>query len=239
MREESVEIVEGSSHAPAVVSCEHASERLPAPWSWPEPDAWLRGTHWAYDPGAAELAREVAAAMGAAAVLSRFSRLLADPNREEHDAELFRVRAEGRDVHLNRGIDAGDRERRLAHWRAYHDALGARIRAATAPIVLSMHTFTPVYEGTVRELEVGVLFDAEEELAGRVGEAIAAAGFVVRMNEPYSGRGGLIYSAERHARAHGRRALELEVRQDLAVKADVRARVVAAVSAVLLRDHAA
>lgn len=239
MRDESVEIVDGDARAPAVVSCEHASERLPAPWRWPEEDAWLRGSHWAYDPGAAELAREVASALGATAVLSRFSRLLADPNREEHDPELFRVRAEGRDVQLNRHIDAVDRERRLGYWRAYHDALGERIRASESPIVLSMHTFTPVYEGQVRELEIGVLFDAEEELAGRVGEAIAGAGFIVRMNEPYSGRGGLIYSAERHARAHGRRALELEVRQDLAVLADVRQRVIRAVSAVLLRDHAA
>ncbi len=47
----------------------------------------------------------------------------------------------------------------------------------------------------------------------------------------YSGRAGLIYCAKRHAVAHGRRAIELEVRQDLAVEPGVRQRVVAAVCA--------
>lgn len=233
MREEAVELILGSPTASAVVCCEHASERLPSPWQWPEEDAWLRGTHWSYDLGAAELAREVAAALGAPAVLSRFSRLLIDPNRDEANDELFRARAEGRKVALNAGIDAGERERRLAYYRAYHEVLGSEIARSRAPIILSMHSFTPVYEGRVREVEVGVIFDTEEVLAARAAEALARAGFVVRMNEPYSGREGLIYSAERHAREQGRRALELEVRQDLSMLPEARARVVAAVAEVL------
>ncbi len=48
----------------------------------------------------------------------------------------------------------------------------------------------------------------------------------VALNEPYSGRLGMIYSASHHAGRHGRRALELEVRQDLSVDADFRARLV-------------
>jgi predicted N-formylglutamate amidohydrolase len=77
-------------------------------------------------------------------------------------------------------------------------------------------------------MEIGVLFDREDALAAVLAEALAAEGFVVAMNEPYSGKEGLIYAAERHASAHGKHALELEVRQDLAVKPEARARVVAA-----------
>ena len=86
-----------------------------------------------------------------------------------------------------------------------------------------------LFEGQRRATEVGVLFDRDVDLAERVGSAIAETGLVVGMNEPYSGRQGMMYSAERHADAAGKRALELEVRQDLAVVAAVRGQLVDAV----------
>ena len=46
-------------------------------------------------------------------------------------------------------------------------------------------------------------------------EEIEAEGFKVALNEPYSGRNGLMYSAMRHGRAHGALYLELELNQKL------------------------
>lgn len=227
-----VEVVTGGRASPFLLTCEHASERFPEPWRLPEQDLWLKGTHWAFDLGAADLTRELAAALGATAVLSRFSRLLADPNRDEGASDLFLERAEGRGVALNQAIDLGERERRLSRlWRPYHDAVGRSVASARAEIVLAIHSFTPVFQGEPRAVELGVLFDEEAALAERLRAALAPTGFEVRMNEPYSGRAGLIYCAKRHAVAHGRRAIELEVRQDLAVEPGVRQRVVAAVCA--------
>lgn len=228
--EDAVEVVLGQRPDPPLfVCCEHASERLPEPWQWPEADHWLMGTHWAYDIGAAELTRELATSLGVTAVLARFSRLLADPNRDEGSGDMFLSRAEGREVLLNSNIDEVERERRLAQlWRPYHSAVDRELSRTTAPIVLAVHTFTPVWQGESRDVEVGVLFDEEEALAERAREAISRAGLFVAMNEPYSGRAGLIYSAQRHALAHNRRAIELEVRQDLAARASVRSKVVAA-----------
>jgi predicted N-formylglutamate amidohydrolase len=117
--------------------------------------------------------------------------------------------------------------------RAYHAAIDEALQSDAAPVVLSIHTFTPLYEGAPRSVEVGVLFDQEELLAEKVRAALAQSGFHALLNEPYSGRLGLIYSADRHARRHGRRALELELRQDLACDEAARARVVAALREVL------
>jgi predicted N-formylglutamate amidohydrolase len=220
----------GAAAPAAVVTCEHASERLPPPWRWPEEDRRLAGTHWAFDPGARELALELAEALGTVAVCSRFSRLLIDPNRTEDSPELFRQLAEGLPVGLNRELDARERVRRLEAWRAYHDAIDRELRGVAAPVLLSMHSFTPIYEGARRAVEIGVLFDDETELALGLQRALADAGFRVEQNEPYSGKNGLMYAVDRHARAHGRRAVELEVRQDLSVVPDVRARVVGAVA---------
>ena len=220
---------------PVFLTCEHASKRLPPPFRWPEEDAWLESTHWAYDLGAAELTRELAAAFGATAVLSRFSRLLIDPNRDEDAPDLFRRVAEGRTVFLNANIDANERELRVTMARQYHQTIDLELGADAAQIVLSVHTFTPVYEGQRRRVEIGVLFDEEDALAESVRRGIALAGFETHLNEPYSGKLGLIYSANRHAKKHGRRALELEVRQDLAVDPAVRARLTQALPALFQR----
>ena len=220
-------VVGGSGAAPIVLSCEHASLRMPEPWSWPPEDAWVVGTHWSYDLGAAELTRELAHELGAAAVLSRFSRLLCDPNRAETDPSVFRDRADGLPLRINADLGEEERERRLAAYhRPYHAAVDRLVAAHPGHTLLSLHTFTPVYEGHVREVEVGVLFDTEEDAGIDLAVALADRGVPTWLNEPWSGKEGLIYSADRHARAHGRRALELEVRQDLAADPEWRARFV-------------
>lgn len=197
--------------------CEHASMRLPEPWTWPDEDHWVVGTHWSWDPGAAEITRELADALGAAAVLSRFTRLLCDPNRAESDPDLFRAVAEGRRLALNQDLGQAERERRLATYhRAYHAAADRLIADHPGTAVLSVHTFTPLYEGSPRDVEIGVLFDDEDDLATDLAVAISDRGYPVWLNEPWSGKDGLIYSADRHGKAHGRRVLELEVRNDLA-----------------------
>jgi predicted N-formylglutamate amidohydrolase len=231
--EDYVEIIGGTPDAPVLFTCEHASERFPPPFAWPDADRWLGGTHWAYDLGARELAHDLSRETRAVSVLSRFSRLLADPNRPEGAPEIFRTIAEGRTVTLNASLDAEERERRLELWRAYHATVDREVARSTANVILAVHTFTPVYEGAPRTVEVGVLFDEETALAEKLRFAVEKAGFNVAMNEPYSGKAGLMYSVDRHARRHGRKPIELEFRQDLAVAAASRARLVAGVRAFL------
>jgi len=226
-----VERIGGARSSRVLLTCEHASERIPEGWAWHEEDAHLAGTHWAFDLGAADLTRELAEAVGAPAVLSRFSRLLVDPNRAEDSPTLILGWAEGRPVALNRDVTLEERQRRVEQLhRPYHAQVDASLEAAHAEILFSIHTFTPVYEGAERWMEIGVLFDAEDALAEALASHLAGDGFAVALNEPYSGRAGLIYAAHRHASQHGRRALEIELRQDLAVRPEVRARVVASLA---------
>lgn len=223
-----VEVILGGPRAELLLTCEHASNRLPERWRWPREDERLVDDHWAFDLGAADLTRELAAAARADAVLSRFTRLLADPNRPESSDTLFRTTADDAPVVLNQGVDAEDRHHRLSSfYRPYHSAVDSLVASSTASILFSVHTFTPVYEGERRELEVGVLFDDEESLAGQLIDGLRGAGLSVAGNEPYSGREGLIYAVDMHAKAHGRRALEIEVRQDLATSPSFRAKLVA------------
>src|SRR5262249_40693180 len=120
---------EGGGTANVLFTCEHASERLPDPWRWPDADRWLAGTHWAFDLGARELTQELCAELGSVAILSRFTRLLADANRAVASPELFRTVADGQRVELNARIDAEDRARRIVLWEAYHEALDREVCA--------------------------------------------------------------------------------------------------------------
>jgi predicted N-formylglutamate amidohydrolase len=214
---QAVERIDGSGKI--LLTCEHASVEVPAPWAWPEADRWLVGTHWSYDLGAADLTRELAREAGWGAVLSRFSRLLVDPNRALEEDTLFRSVADGKIVHLNAGLSDRERQRRIQMlWEPYHRAVDQAVAESTAQVVCGMHSFTPVYEGQRREMEIGVLFNDDEDYARAVAHVLLEAGYAVRLNEPWSGRDGLMFSAEHHARAHGRLAIEIEVRQDLALQ---------------------
>ncbi|MGB5191622.1 MAG: N-formylglutamate amidohydrolase [Polyangiales bacterium] len=216
---EAAEEVEGDLNGRLVFTCEHASNALPEPWRWPEADRWLVDTHWASDIGAAAFTRRVAGLMNAPAVLSKFSRLLIDPNRPLDSETLFRQNADGRRVHLNEDLLATERQERIDRlYEPYHAAVSAMVSRSRADTVFAIHTFTDDYEGDKRSLELGVLFDDDEEPAYALIRHLERAGFHVLANEPWSGKGGLAYSPVRHAKEVGCCALEIEARQDLIVQ---------------------
>lgn len=224
---------------PVVITCEHASDRLPPPWTWPPADRHLRGTHWALDLGVADLVAELHAATGWPAVLADFCRLLADPNRAEEHPDLVRTHADGAPIALNQHVDAAERVRRLDRFhRPYHAAVERLVVDNPGAALLSIHSFTDVYEGSRRTLELGVLFDRDEAIATAMAEDLRALGHRVGLNAPWSGRDGLIYGANHHALGYDRVCIELEFRQDLLGDPEWRAAVVGQVIAIVRRRMA-
>jgi predicted N-formylglutamate amidohydrolase len=212
------ELIGDPGTGPFLFTCEHATRRLPE-WEATPADLPLIEDHWGWDVGAADLTRELARLCGSGALLSRFSRLVCDPNRDPGEASFVVSEVEGHALSFNRGIDGAERERRRErYFDPYHAAIDGALaqRTASAEIRLcSIHSFTPVYDGCARPMEVGVLFDDHEAHAELLVGALAGEGFAVARNEPYSGFAGLIYSARRHGRTNGVVYLELEVRNDL------------------------
>lgn len=213
---EAFEIARAGDADQVLISAEHASNRLPDGWSWSAADERLINSHWAWDPGVRDLSLELAELLGTTAVLARFTRLLADPNRPEGHLELFRQQADGAPVELNQSVSEADGARRVElYHRPYHQALSDAVGESQAGLCFSIHSYTPVYQGNVRELEIGVLFNREETLATSLMRHLQRHGHDTQLNEPYSGKAGLIYSIERAAEQHRRRPLEIEVRNDL------------------------
>lgn len=214
MRDDAVEVIGHPLPGGLLFSCEHASNRVPAPYRPRPADRRLLADHWGYDIGARMLCHRLTHHAGTAAVLSRFSRLLIDPNRDPADPTLVLRRCgdEG-EPSFNRIPDLQARVQRF--HAPFHAALDAMIRQEKPRLLLSIHSFTPVYRGQKRLMEAGVLFDRFDEMALRWVETLRAQGIRTEANAPYSGKDGLIYSAARHGDTHSLPYLELEVRQDL------------------------
>jgi predicted N-formylglutamate amidohydrolase len=223
-----VELFQPEARGPLVLCCEHASSRLPAPLRASTADQRWLGTHWGVDIGAAEVTRAIAERCSSPALLSRVSRLVCDANRDPTDPTWIRTEVEGQPIRFNQGLSTAERERRLRlYHQPYHAALSALAGSRPgAALLLSVHSFTPNYMGQVREVEVGVLYDEHEELAHKLLGRIAAQGWRCALNEPWSGKDGLIHSPQQHGRAAGLPYLELELRQDL-IRSDRLAQAVA------------
>ena len=213
-------LVEGDAASGLLLVCDHAENRLPPEYGDLGLPAAEFQRHIAYDPGAAELTRRLAAMLEAPAVLSTFSRLLIDANRGEDDPTLIMRLSDGAIVPGNTEADDAERARRIARFHApYHDAITAAIdRAIDAghvPMVFSVHSFTPVWRGARRPWHAGVLWDLDPRFAVPLIEALRAdPALVVGDNEPYAG--ALANDTmNRHATLRGLAHALIEVRQDL------------------------
>lgn len=218
--DEPFEIVgDPSAGGPFVFTCDHATNLLPE-WKAEPDDRLLLDDHWGWDIGAAHLCRVLAELSGSCGVLSRFSRLVCDPNRQPGEKSFVVREIDGQSVLFNRDVDAREiQRRRKRYFNPYHDAVDRTIRQRKAlgkPVRLcSIHSFTPIFLGRARPMEVGILFDDHDEHAWRLEGALSEEGFETVLNAPYSGRDGLIHAAHLHGRTHEIVYLELEVRQDL------------------------
>lgn len=215
------DLVEGDRGKGLVLVADHAGRALPDEYGALGLPASEFDRHIAYDIGVEKVTRELAALLGAPAVLANFSRLLIDPNRGEDDPTLIRQLYDGTVVPGNYPMTAEERERRLERfYRPYHDAvasMAASVAEASgvAPFLFSVHSFTPVMQGVARPWHVGILWDSDDRAPKPLIEALSAeADLVVGDNEPYDGalRGDTMF---KHAIVNGFAHALVEIRQDL------------------------
>jgi predicted N-formylglutamate amidohydrolase len=163
--------------------------------------------------------RELARRTRSPAVLARFSRLVCDANRPSDSPDWIRLAVEGHALGFNRRVDARERRRRQRRLHdPYHAAIDRLVERGgpSRPLLVAVHSFTPVLGRERRAMELGVLFNEHATLGRRLARLLARDGWRVAENAPYSGAvPGMIYSIERHGKAHGVPHLELELRQDL------------------------
>jgi predicted N-formylglutamate amidohydrolase len=169
--------------------------------------------------GAAALTRALAARFRAPALLTRFSRLLIDPNRGADDPTLVMRLSDGAVIPGNADVGPDEiEERRRLFWQPYRDAVRARLDAMLAagpvPAIISLHSFTPHWKGAPRPWQAAVLWDGDPRLPSPLLAGLRALGVVTGDNEPYDGalEGDTLFE---HGTSRGLPHALIELRQDL------------------------
>jgi predicted N-formylglutamate amidohydrolase len=213
-------VVPGRIDRGLILLCDHAGNAMPPGYgTLGLPPEQLK-RHIAYDIGAAAVTRALAAALQVPAVLTRYSRLLIDPNRGRDDPTLIMRLSDGAVVPGNRKLDAVEREERLRlYYEPYHRAvdevIDSFLEAGVAPVLLSIHSFTESWKLLPRPWHVGVLFGDDARLARPLLDAFYAEGdLIVGENEPYAGQleGDCLWQ---HGAQRGIASAIVEIRQDL------------------------
>lgn len=216
MSEEPTIRVVGTPQAEGVlIISDHASNRVP-PGIDLGIDPALLSQHMALDIGVAGVAEAmVAADPRFAALLGNVSRLVCDFNREEEAPGLVPRQSDGYVIPGNHLDEAGVANRISRFHRPYHAAIEAHLAATPPALILSLHSFTPMLatSNEARPWHVGVLYNQDDRAARLAIPLLEAEGLRVGDQQPYSGT-ILNATMNRHAEAHGRFYLGVEVRQD-------------------------
>jgi len=201
-----------------IVTCEHGGNDIPPAYRplFAGFDDVL-ASHRGWDPGALQLARDVARGFAAPLVAATVSRLVIELNRSPRHPSLYSERT--------RTLAPAARAQLLAeHYAPYRDAVEQHVRTAAADgarvFHLSCHSFTPMLQGVVRQTDIGLLYDArravERRLCGHWAKLLAPriAPLRVRRNYPYRGHAdGLTTYLRRRFPEASYAGVEIEVNQ--------------------------
>ncbi|GGA16649.1 N-formylglutamate amidohydrolase [Neptunicoccus cionae] len=220
--EDVVEVHTPAGASPVVLVCEHASSFIPPhlhDLGLAEAD---RLSHAAWDPGALGVARHMSERLNAKLVASKVSRLVYDCNRPPSAPDAMPARSELVVVPGNGELDDADRRARAdSYYHPFRELLADSVAATAAtgvtPVLVTVHSFTPIYHGNPRAVEIGILHDSDTRLADGMLAAAKGNPLDVQRNEPYGPEHGVTHTLKEHGIANGYANVMLEIRNDLIV----------------------
>lgn len=213
--------INATGASPFVLVCDHASNRFPERYGTLGLLPHQRLMHIAWDPGALPVALRLSELLDAPLVHSTVSRLIIDCNRDQDAIDLIPVISERTDIAANIGLPDTERGFRIAQYHApFHAAIDAllaqREAAGQRTILVTVHSFTPVYKDVQRPWPIGLIHGAEERFSHALAAALRAEDpeLNVGWNEPYSARNGVTYTLEHHGDGRGLDCTMIEIRHD-------------------------
>jgi predicted N-formylglutamate amidohydrolase len=215
-----VERIAGRPDAQLLVIADHGGSAIPAALGDLGLPPAERARHIALDIGVAPLARQLAALMGAPALIQRYSRLVIDCNRAPGGRGSVVEASDGTRVPGNAALSPAALAARIEAIHApWHAAIAGALEAGGPGMALvALHSFTPALRsqgGAARPWHCGILHLGDSALSARMLALLRAEGdLVVGDNQPYA-MDGTDYTVPAHAAACRRPYVEIEVRQDL------------------------
>lgn len=211
-------VVNGDGKSPYVLICEHASNHVPRKLAHLGLGPEDLGRHIAWDIGAAAVAEQLSRLMDAALVRQRYSRLVYDCNRPPEATDAMPEVSEIFTIPGNRNLSPANRLARITEiyrpfQRAIDDLLDRRAAQGKPVILVSIHSFTPVYKGKERKVELGILHDRDMRLSTLLIKSFPNIN--AQLNEPYGPKDGVLHLLNLHAAPRGLMHAMIEIRNDL------------------------
>ena len=201
--------------------CDHASSLIPRSLGALGLDHAQLASHIAWDIGAAAVARNLSTALDATLLLQGYSRLVIDCNRPPGSGTSIPTRSEFVHIAANEGLTTADAAARVAEiFAPYHAAVSAVLEqrrvAGARTLLVSVHTFTPVYLGQARPWKIGLMYRKDPRL-GRALLGLLRQDISLQAgeNEPYAISDETDYTIPVHGEARGLPHVGIEIRQDL------------------------
>jgi predicted N-formylglutamate amidohydrolase len=216
-----VEVLRPAGQSDFVLTADHAGRAIPrrlGTLGLPESEL---ARHIAWDIGIAGVTARLAETLDATAVLQTYSRLVIDCNRGHGVDSSIPTISEHTEITGNRDLPSAERTARQREiFAPYHGriraVLDARERALRRTVLIAMHSFTPVFKGEARKMQVGILYNRDPRLGHILLDLLRAEGdLVVGDNTPYAVSDATDYTVPMHGERRGIPHVELEIRQDL------------------------
>jgi predicted N-formylglutamate amidohydrolase len=178
-------------------------------------------SHVAWDIGIGALCLLIGTALDAVVIRQSYSRLVIDCNRMPGSEESIIGLSERTRVPGNAGLSECQTAERVREvFQPYHDRITAELdrrRDSGRPTVLiSMHSFTPVFKNVARPWHAGVLYNRDGRLAHALMELLQREDtLVIGDNEPYTVADATDYTIPVHGEQRKLPHVAIEIRQDL------------------------
>jgi predicted N-formylglutamate amidohydrolase len=210
-----------SGRSPFLLTCDHYGRLIPRVLGDLGVPAGELTRHIAWDIGIAGVAEALSAHLDAHLIAQRYSRLVIDCNRPLRAPSSIPRISEATVIPGNDGLARDAMEaRRRAIFQPYHRRIDAvierRLRDNVPTVLVSLHSFTPVYAGVARPWHIGTLYHRDSRLPPLLLRLLRAEpDLVVGDNEPYAVSDETDYTIPVHGEARGLMNSGIEIRQDL------------------------
>jgi len=201
-----------------ILSCEHAGNEVPDNLRYLfAKEKEVLNTHQGWDIGAWELAQFLSKKLSIDLYSCHTTRLLIEANRSLDSKHLFSEYS---------NVLSNDEKENLVStiYKSYRDKIQQQIEKSAKPVLhLSIHSFTPIWNGVERAVDIGILFDPQRTLETNYCKQLKLAleeklpNQSIKLNEPYKGTddGFTTWLRKRYAdKAYA--GIELEVNQKYA-----------------------
>lgn len=198
--------------------CEHAAKHIPKNLDNLGLDAKTANSHVAWDPGALAVTRHLSQTLDATMIAATVSRLVYDCNRPPDAAGAMPSKSEIFFIEGNQNLSPDEKSARINEiyvpfTNAISDEIKSRSDTGRATVLVTVHSFTPIYFGEKRIVELGILHDQDSTLADAMLDIPCT--MEARRNQPYGPEDGVTHTLKLHALPNGLLNVMIEIRNDL------------------------